>query len=66
MAYVRAGIDYMYIGLSTREGFMNIALKRLLAGFLVITIGIAAGDAFAQKKPPKRSFTKITGDLYRA
>jgi hypothetical protein len=56
----------MYIGLSTREGFMNIALKRLLAGFLVITIGIAAGDAFAQKKPPKRSFTKITGDLYRA
>ncbi|MBT3764877.1 MAG: MBL fold metallo-hydrolase [Rhodospirillaceae bacterium] len=45
---------------------MNIALRRILAGFLVLAIGIAAGDAFAQKKPPKRSFTKITGDLYRA
>jgi hypothetical protein len=44
---------------------MSLLLNRLFAGFLVLVVGVAAGDALAQKKEPKRSFTKIVGDLYR-
>jgi hypothetical protein len=45
---------------------MSSMINKLMAGFLILALSVAAGDALAQKKTPKRSFTKITGDLYRA
>lgn len=45
---------------------MSSMINKLMAGFLILALGVAAGDTLAQKKAPKRSFTKITGDLYRA
>jgi flavorubredoxin len=44
---------------------MSLVLNWLFAGFLVLAIGVTAGNVFAKKKEPKRPFIKIADDLYR-
>lgn len=44
---------------------MSTVMRRLCAGFMVLALLGAAGTVQAQQKAPKRSITKIAGDLYR-